>query len=388
MRRNVLVARALANAPLNATPLMIAGAPEAADVSTAAGVPCLTLPPFAKCADGHYTSRSLAVKLADLVALRSGTIEAALDAFDPDVFVVDNVPRGAACELDATLGTLRRNGRTRCVLGLRDVLDAPHTVRREWREARNIEAIHDFYDEVWIYGDPSVYDAVRAYGFPNSVATKTRYVGYLDPRARLASTPGSLEPVEGRLSLPDGTLSLCVVGGGQDGDALALAFAEAERPADMNAVIVTGPFMPAAVGARLHRLAAEQPRLRVLGFIPEPLWLLRRADRVIAMGGYNTVCEILSFAKPALIVPRVTPRREQAIRAERMRDLGLLEVVSPDALTPQVVGAWLHREPRRQSGVRVDLNGLLRVAHLFERLVARGPVTTGQQRMLGVAYGA
>ncbi len=32
------------------------------------------------------------------------------------------------------------------------------------------------------------------------------------------------------------------------------------------------------------------------------------------MGGYNTYCEILSFDKPALIVPRLQPREEQLIR--------------------------------------------------------------------------
>ena len=40
---------------------------------------------------------------------------------------------------------------------------------------------------------------------------------------------------------------------------------------------------------------------------------------VVAMGGYNTFCEILSFGKPALIVPRTAPRQEQYLRAERAR---------------------------------------------------------------------
>ena len=42
---------------------------------------------------------------------------------------------------------------------------------------------------------------------------------------------------------------------------------------------------------------------------------MARAAGVVAMGGYNTFCEILSFDKPALVVPRVRPRLEQAIRA-------------------------------------------------------------------------
>ncbi len=34
---------------------------------------------------------------------------------------------------------------------------------------------------------------------------------------------------------------------------------------------------------------------------------MRRAAGVVAMGGYNTFCEILSFDRPALILPRVRP---------------------------------------------------------------------------------
>jgi len=47
---------------------------------------------------------------------------------------------------------------------------------------------------------------------------------------------------------------------------------------------------------------------------------------VIAMGGYNTFCEILSFDKRALIVPRTKPRLEQYIRAARAQELGLVRM--------------------------------------------------------------
>jgi len=32
------------------------------------------------------------------------------------------------------------------------------------------------------------------------------------------------------------------------------------------------------------------------------------------MGGYNTVCEVLSHGTVSLIIPRETPRKEQLIR--------------------------------------------------------------------------
>ncbi len=370
MRRNVLIARALAESRLGAITLMIAGAPEAVEVCRTAGVSCIALPPLAKDADGDYTSKTLQVGLQDLVALRGHTIRAALEAFEPDALIVDNVPRGAKCELDAALMYIRQAAQARCVLGLRDVLDAAHTVRREWRMARNVDAIRDFYDEVWVYGDRAVCDPVCEYGLPSSVAERTHHVGYLDQRPRLGSTRDPWSRLAARLEIRRGRLAVCVVGGGQDGGTLAEAFAEADRPEDMHGLIVTGPFMPDAVVARLHRVAAAKPRLHILGFVQEPLWLLARADRVVAMGGYNSVCEVLSLAKPALIVPRVRPRREQAIRAERLRALGFVDVLTADALAPERVAEWLGRDPLRSGDHRdIDLNGLARVVDRLEQLL-------------------
>jgi len=150
-------------------------------------------------------------------------------------------------------------------------------------------------------------------------------------------------------------------------------------------VIVTGPFMPAEARQRLRLRAAEQPRLRILEFVTDPGELLSRADRVVAMGGYNTVCEVLSFGKPTLIVPRVSPRREQLIRAERLRALGLLDVLPPDEATPQALSRWLVRVPGSppRARDRLDMNGTDRLPGLLAEVLARplprprGLVTNG-----------
>ena len=57
---------------------------------------------------------------------------------------------------------------------------------------------------------------------------------------------------------------------------------------------------------------------------------MARAAGVVAMGGYNTFCEILSFDKRALIIPRTAPRLEQFIRTKRAAELGLLAMLSED----------------------------------------------------------
>jgi predicted glycosyltransferase len=267
MRRNLLIAEALSAGPSPAVILLIAGAREVTAYGLPVGVDCLSLPAIRKEGNGQYHARHLDLPQEELIAVRARSIAAALEAFTPDVLIVDKVPRGAVHELEPALQSLRHRGRTACVLGLRDVLDDPATVRREWSEAANDEAVRDYYDAVWVYGDPAVYDPVLEYGFPPEVAARVRYTGYLDQRrrTRLADL-GGLEAA--RLAEWPGRLALCLLGGGEDGSPVAEAFARG-LPPDMTGVILTGPFMPPLVRERLRRRAAANPRLRVVGFVTD-----------------------------------------------------------------------------------------------------------------------
>jgi predicted glycosyltransferase len=388
MRRNILLAQTLRASPLNAVSLIIAGAKEAAAFTMPPGVDCLTLPALSKKRNGQYGTRHMPIGLQDLVTLRGGAIQGALEAFQPDVLIVDNVPRGALQELDPTLRALRETGRTRLVLGLRDLLDEPSVVRAEWRRAANEQAIRDYYDAIWVYGDELVCDPRIEYGFEADVSARVRFAGYLDQRERLAVARDSEDTLLERLGFPPGRLVLGLVGGGQDGARLADAFTRADLPVETNAVLVTGPFMPARIRRDIARRAARNSRLRVLEFVREPTTLLARADRVVAMGGYGTTSEILSFEKHALIVPRVKPRREQAIRAERLAALGLVHTVDSHRVTPGCISAWLARDLGAPPSARaaLDFGGLRRVPELLEGLLShRHPATPVAFRRAGHA---
>ena len=370
IRRNASIAQALRGSALQPAIMMIAEAWQAGALLLPEGVDCVTLPALRREPDGGYNPRFLLdVSDQDLIALRTRVIRSAIEVFDPDVLVVDYLPLGVAGELATTLERLRARGNTRCVLGLREVLYDTETVRRTWADRANMDAIRNFYDAVWVYGDPTVFDPVREYGLGDDVAAKARYTGYLDQRPRLDLVAGQADPMVA--SLPPGKLALCLVGGGHDGQALAEAFLQADLPEDMTGVLVTGPLMPGEQRQQVRDDAQQRSRFRVLDFVPEPIALLERADRVIAMGGYNTCCEILSFEKHALIVPRVSPEPEQWIRAERLRELGLVEVLHPDRLDPRALSEWLARDlgPPPSVRDRVDLGGLSRIPSLLATLL-------------------
>jgi predicted glycosyltransferase len=373
LRRNLAIARALA-AGGSRSVLLFVGAREAGAFELPAGVDCVSVPALEKRRDGRYGSRSLALGLRHMLKLRSNTIQTALEAYAPDAFVVDKLALGVGGELEPALRMLKLHGTTRIVLGLRDVLDAPEVVRREWRRARTEEAIRRYYDAIWIYGDPAVYDSVKANGLAPEIAAKARYTGYLDRRGTSVAPRDGAAGELTTLVADDAPLYLCTVGGGQDGYAVADAFARAELPSGAHGLILTGPFMPTAARRRLRALAATREQLRVLELVPHPGRLIDQAVKVVAMGGYNTVCELLAREKRALIVPRTEPRTEQLIRARRMQQLRLLDMLEPARLTPEALGAWLARHGGAPDGApRIDLEGLERIPVMLEELLDARP---------------
>jgi predicted glycosyltransferase len=375
MRRNLLLAQALGDLPHGATILLIAGACEIGGFRLPPGVDFLCLPALRKC-EGIYRPRRLDVSLAELTALRQRTIQAAVEAFQPDVLLVDNVPWGAAGELAPTLSMMANEPTARCVLGLRDILDDAQTIRREWCASGTEEAVSQFYDAVWIYGEQKFFDQAAEYGWSSEIAGRVTYVGFLNQSRRLEAT--RCEPHLESVRTP---YAACVVGGGQDGFKLAETFLRASIPDDLTGVVVTGPCMEQHDVRRLRELAQELGRRCVVEFPAEADAIICGAQRVVGMGGYNTLCAILSHEKPALIVPRVQPRCEQWMRAHRLSVRGLIETLHPDDLSPEALTRWLQKDilPPRVRG-NLDFDGLERVPGLLAgviekpRLVQRQPL--------------
>ena len=371
VRRSIAIAYALSEARPSSI-LLIAGAREASLFRLPEGTDTLALPAPATDFNGTRRAPSLGLDTAGTLRVRSHALRSALAAYDPHVLIVDRLPLGVHDELADSLGVLRAMG-TRLVLGMREVLDDPAYVRAEWDRAGAIATLRRNYHAIWVYGDPDVYDPAVEYDLPADLREIVRYAGYLDRHARERSLPGDGADRRRDLGLPDGRLALCLLGGGEDGHRLAEAFATARRPAGTTGVIVTGPFMRADSRARLAEIARDRDDLRVLGFVPDAELLVPLADDVVAMGGYNTTCEIVASGTRALIVPRAEPRREQLIRAQAIAARGAVDLLHPDRLSAQALSEWLaagDAARERRAPARIDLDGLERLPALLDEVLA------------------
>lgn len=376
VRRNSLLAAAMVAADPGVSVLLVSGAREAAALPLPAHTDLAIVPELAKDGLGGYSARTSNRSLDHVVALRSAALEHALADYEPHLLVVDKVSRGFGGELEPALRHLRREHGTRTVLGLRDVLDDVATTRQEWEQSRTPDAITTLYDQVWVYGDPTIFDPAVEYGWSAAVRAKVRYTGYLGAgRERLLPTAASHPADASRVPAASRSLHapyvLALVGGGQDGVAVADAFAHAVYPRGHQGVLVTGPYLPTPDLERLREVARRRGDLRVHRFVSDVPTLARASAATISMGGYNSVCELLAARRPALVVPRTAPRREQAMRAERFARHGLLDVVSPERLDPDLVTGWLADALERPDPPfqPIDLHGLRTVPALVAELL-------------------
>jgi len=368
VRRMLSLARAVLAERPDLSALLVTCSPQVDALPVPPGLDYIKLPSARKVGDGAYEPRTLRLDPVSLKTLRSGLLVDTARGFEPDLFLVDKSPAGLMDELLETLPHVR--GRARLVLGWRDILDAPGRVSAEWRERDTLQVIERYYDEVWVYGDPAVFDLREAYGLPDWLAERVRYLGYLSPRV----DPVLLGQARAAMARNGEPVAVVTAGGGEGGETLIGRYFEAVRrkllPRDLRSVVVTGPFMAEAAQRQLR--AEAPPGVRLKTFLPGLEHTLAAADVVISLAGYNTVCEVLGAGTPAVLVPRLRHHREeQRMRAERLSALGLVEHLDMDALTPRAltdaVSRALGRGRRRCTEARLD--GLDRVAaHLRDLL--------------------
>lgn len=374
LRRCRTIAHALVEQFKGLNVLIISGSPIAGAFDFKARVDFVKIPSVIKLHNGQYTSLDEHIDLEETLSMRESIIRHTAEQFKPDMFIVDKEPLGLHGEIESTLRFLKETDCT-LVLGMRDVMDAPHLLKKEWKRRKILPKLDELYDDVWVYGPPGFWNPLSGMRTSKSLNERITYTGYLERHSPAES--------KGPLNTIDGEYMLVTTGGGGDGadmvnDVLA-AYEHAEDNPELDlipAVVILGPFMPTQERETILRRAEKLSKISLLDFDSRIETLISNATALVGMGGYNTFCEILSFDKRAIIVPRTTPRQEQLIRTRRAKELGVVSMIEPQQATDaekmaRALAALPTRRKPSEAGCRLPLDGLEKIGSIVEKHLTR-----------------
>jgi len=376
LRRMLTICRYLLEEISKLSILLVCSSPVVHSFRMPKGLDYIKLPCIARNEFGELAVKYLEIEKEEALQLRSELIKVTTINFKPDIILVDKKPYGLQEELRDTLEKIKNSDYSpKVVLLLRDILDTPEKTIAEWKSKRYYEGIELFYDQVWVVGMQEVFDITKEYKFPPVISGKVKHCGYI---RRTAEGKNQYE-IRQELNLnPNEQFVLVTPGGGADGyhliDKYISGLNHLPKQHKIRSLIICGPEMPQEKQQALHRKAKQYKCVKIIEFTDELTSYMNAADTIVSMGGYNTVCEIFSFEKPAVIVPRTKPVKEQLIRAESLDKVGLLKAIHPDLLNPEnliaaVVEKLKNTAKNQPKLFNLDLDALPRIVDFIYKLL-------------------
>lgn len=375
LRRSVTLADAIRRRIPDASIVIATGSSRSDAFVTEPGVEFVKLPSVTKDEAGNYRPRELSLDVKEVVEMRKGLLVALDREYKPDVILVDHKFRGLMGELDEVLQTSRARG-ARTILGLRDVLDAPEAANREFSDFVEGPALQ-MYDRILVYGCSTVFDPRTEYSLPSALSSALEFVGYVvrpHPPSNFPALPSASDDV------------LVTCGGGDDGPVLVETYLECLRLEDRpwTSTVILGPLFDARKARHIKREARSIEGVRIHSFYEDLPRLIDGASAVVGMAGYNSAFELVRSRRPAVLVPRTHPRREQEIRARRLEELGLvccLPAPTPRELGQALVGIMGRA---RQFSTPLPFDGAERVAEIIsDELGIQSQPLQADERMPG-----
>ncbi len=341
IRRTMAIAQHLRGPNTNI--LILTGSPIVGRFDFPEKIDFVRIPGMIKKTNEEYQPLSIKINPHHALDIRRNIITATAKTFKPHLFIVDKEPFGLKKEVLPTLKWLKKSSNcTRTILGLRDVMDERGVVRKDWREKGVYGLLAELYDEIWVYGNQDLYDPVVEYDISETIARKMIFTGYI-PRS--IPSRKSVQQVRREMGARNGQrLVVVTTGGGGDGYAVIdtyLSMLETRSLSldngEVKSVLVTGPFMPKNERKKIVN-RARALGVKAFHFFRRMEKLQAAADMVVCMGGYNTICEVLSQKTPCLVIPRETPRKEQLIRAQALHSRNLVDYLSWNELAAENMG--------------------------------------------------
>ncbi|MDQ7053598.1 MAG: glycosyltransferase [candidate division KSB1 bacterium] len=325
------------------------------------------------------------IKAKKTLRIRCKIAQSAAKTFKPQIMIIDRNPLELPREMRRVLAFVREVlPTTRIVWVLPDVLGAPENVVAGWQKEDVYKVFRHYCDEIWVFGAKKFFDVAKAYELPQDLEKRLVYTGWLK------SMPQNKEPRPIRDLQNNGTdrpTVLVTAGSGVHAGPLLdtyMRFLEQWRDKiSFKSVVITGPMMPSAEKRRLMERAASLPNVVFHRFSKHIREYVRHSHLVLNNGGYNSLCEILSAEKKALLAPAAVQANEHLMRASLMQKIGAVDMLSPEQLSPEMLGEYVFSAlSRNRNGKATGLvpsvlpfNGLSaimdRILHLAPRKISK-----------------
>jgi predicted glycosyltransferase len=337
IRRTMAIASRLRSRQTNV--LILTGSPIAGRFSFPEQIDFVRIPGMIKKTNEEYLPLSIKINPKHALDIRKNIITATVKTFKPDLFIVDKEPFGLKKEILPALRWLERcQPQTKTVLGLRDVMDDAETIKKSWKKKNIYKVLDKYYSEIWTYGIRDFYDPIEEYNIPDSISRKIYFTGYI-PRAVIKRKEAVREKQRYKIGEKE-KLVVVTTGGGGDGypvmDNYLSMLERNGRMCSFKSILITGPFMPKNKRSDVFKRARKLGVI-VFHFYRQMEKILAAADLVISMGGYNTLCELMSQKTVSLLIPRETPRMEQTLRTRCFKNRNLVDYIPWDSLSPEIL---------------------------------------------------
>ncbi|MCW5968981.1 MAG: hypothetical protein KIT57_10735 [Blastocatellales bacterium] len=304
------------------------------------------------------------------------------DAFErvrPDILAIEMFPFGRrkfAFELIPLLDCARSNaGRTKVVCSVRDILVAKRDP--ESFEAEVCRIVNRYFDLVLVHADPNLQCLDETFHSTGALTVPVRYTGFIAPDTSSDTSSDTLSDTVNESPESSGEEKLIVVslGGGRVGAELIDCAIDASGllAAPHRLLIFTGPYFPASGFERVQQRAAGDPRITIRKYTTRFAQHIAAADLSLSMAGYNTCLNIIAAGVCAIVYPFADAgESEQPLRAEKLRRLGLVDVIRPGELEPEHLAAMITKLlelPRPEANAAaLDLGGADHTAELIAEL--------------------
>jgi len=317
-------------------------------------------------------------ELEEIKRVRTERILAEYERVRPDVLVIELFPFGRlkfAFELIPLLERAKAGG-TRVVCSLRDILVAKR--KQQQFEERACRIVNQYFDLLLVHSDPRFQRLEETFPSATKIECPVRYTGFVTQTV-VEDDAAPNHQVGGMMFAGDETKILVSIGGGRiGGELIDCAVDAGALLADVlphRMLIFAGPYMPAEEFERLQAKIAARPNIKLAQYTTHFLSYLKHADLSISMAGYNTCMNILAARARAIVYPFTGGgNREQTLRAEKLRALGVLEIIHGDELGAARLAEKIRltiNKPKPQTAA-LDLGGAEKTAVLLTELVSKG----------------